>query len=169
MTHLAALFKTMEPLFFLHTSVSKLHDGEMTWLLNEKKDNIHLFSSHSCMKWANFCGNTQTSSLLINQMSKFSNENEFLSCCFLQLSEFGPVYTWKKLLTHNKCRIGLFPMFGDSHISWLRPRKLECNFGLSWFRENGKNLCKANLIQAKGRLFVQLIFRLLRHSWNPLY
>ena len=34
--------------------------------------------------------------------------------------------------------IGRFPRFSDSHISGLRPQDLECNFGLSWFSENGK-------------------------------
>ena len=34
--------------------------------------------------------------------------------------------------------IGRFPRFGDFHISGLRPKDLECNFGLSCFSENGK-------------------------------
>ena len=31
-----------------------------------------------------------------------------------------------------------FPRFSDSHFSGLCLQNLECNFGLTWFRENGK-------------------------------
>ena len=34
--------------------------------------------------------------------------------------------------------IGRFLRFGDSHISGLRSKNLECNFGLSWFSESRK-------------------------------
>ena len=52
--------------------------------------------------------------------------------------------------TGKRMGIGRFPRFGDFHISWLRPQNLECHFGLSWFRENGKNAISPQIILIYG-------------------
>ena len=43
-----------------------------------------------------------------------------------------------------------FRRLGDSDVGRLRPQNLECNFGLSWFRENRKMQFSTHMVLLFG-------------------
>ena len=58
------------------------------------------------------------------------------------------IATFKATFLANS--IGYFPRLGDSRVSRLRPQNLECNFGLSWLRENRKMQFSSQMVLVLG-------------------